>query len=529
MTVHRRVAVVVFLALAAPISADAVMAQSAIAAAVAKPVSLPDIVIGSPKAPITITEYASMSCSHCAAFGENVFPMLRSKYIDTGKVRFVFREFPLDIKAATASILACCIGKGDSEKSLGVIETLFKLQERLVAQTKETLLFVGKLNGMSEQEVEACASDQAQLDKLSADQQYAVRKSKVISTPTFFLNGVKLEGSMPFEDLEERIKPLLRKWHAPAIRSRPALFGAVALVADGANKQRWGRARPSDRPPYARIARSRVAGVSGVAAASAPGLSHQAGPHRGRVYRRRADRRHRPDRGPESFSDGLGHQFVVENIGWRRRQYRHAGQVARAPADGYTTWSLLELTVNPSLYAKVPYDAVKDFAPVTLVAVSPNVVVVNPSVPAKTVPELVRAHSRQSGKYSIAGPGVGSTPHLGGELFRLAFKLDLVHVPFAGAGSGDPGRGRRPHADRVHRAAARRLPAVQAGQLRAPRCRVSRARRGGCPTCRPLPNRASRIRNADTLTGHLSRRRERRRRSSTCSIARSPRSLLRRM
>jgi protein-disulfide isomerase len=168
-------------------------------------------VIGSPKAPITITEYASMSCSHCAAFGENVFPMLRSKYIDTGKVRFVFREFPLDIKAATASMLARCIGKGDSEKSLAAIETLFKLQERLVAETKETLLFVGKLNGMSEQEVGACASDQAQLDKLTADQQYAVRELKVVSTPTFFLNGVKLQGSMPFEDLEERLKPLLRK------------------------------------------------------------------------------------------------------------------------------------------------------------------------------------------------------------------------------------------------------------------------------------------------------------------------------
>lgn len=211
MTARRRIAVAVFLALAAPVSTDAAMAQSAIAAAVAKPVLLPDIVIGSPKAPITITEYASMSCSHCAAFGENVFPMLRSKYIDTGKVRFVFREFPLDIKAATASMLARCIGKGDSEKSLGAIETLFKLQERLVAETKETLLFVGKLNGMSEQEVAACASDQAQLDKLTADQQYAVRELKVVSTPTFFLNGVKLQGSMPFEDLEERIKPLLRK------------------------------------------------------------------------------------------------------------------------------------------------------------------------------------------------------------------------------------------------------------------------------------------------------------------------------
>src|SRR6201999_2287038 len=109
--------------MAAPL-ADPASAQSAIAAAVAKPVSLPDIVIGSPKAAITITEYASMSCPHCAAFGENVFPMLRSKYIDTGKVRFVFREFPLDIKAVAASMLVRCIGQGDSEKYLGAVELL---------------------------------------------------------------------------------------------------------------------------------------------------------------------------------------------------------------------------------------------------------------------------------------------------------------------------------------------------------------------------------------------------------------------
>src|SRR6185437_11570043 len=102
-------------------------------------------------------------------------------------------------------------GKGDSEKYLGAVETMFKLQERLVAQTKDTLLFFGKQNGMSEQDVEACASDQAQLDKLSADQQYALRELNVVSTPTFFLNGVKLQGSMSYEELEERLKPLLRK------------------------------------------------------------------------------------------------------------------------------------------------------------------------------------------------------------------------------------------------------------------------------------------------------------------------------
>src|SRR3982074_3672039 len=135
LNILRRALAVALLAYAAQAFAGTARAQSAIAAAVAKPVSLPDIAIGSPKAPITITEYASMSCPHCAAFGENVFPMLRSKYIDTGKVRFVFREFPLDIKAAAASMLARCIAKDDSEKYFGAVEILFKQQDGLMAQT----------------------------------------------------------------------------------------------------------------------------------------------------------------------------------------------------------------------------------------------------------------------------------------------------------------------------------------------------------------------------------------------------------
>src|SRR4029453_11736139 len=109
--------------------------------------------------------------------------------------------------------------------------------------------------------------------------------------------------------------------------------------------------------------------------------------------------------------------------------------VARVTPDGYTIMAISTgFVVNPSLYAKVPYDPVKDFAPVTLVAVSPNVVVVTPQGPAKTLPELVQLVRDNPGKYSFAGPGVGSTPHLGGELFRLAFNSDLVHRPFPGAG-----------------------------------------------------------------------------------------------
>ncbi len=89
--------------------------------------------------------------------------------------------------------------------------------------------------------------------------------------------------------------------------------------------------------------------------------------------------------------------------------------------------------VNPSLYAKVPYDPIKDFAPVTLAAASPNVLFVHPSVPAHSVKELIALIKSSPGKYSYAQPSTGSTPHLSGELFKLQYELDLVTVPFNGA------------------------------------------------------------------------------------------------
>jgi len=187
------------------------MAQRATAALVAKPVSLPDMALGPARAPVTITEYASMTCPHCAAFEENVFPMLRSKYIDTGKVRFVFREFPIDIKAAAASMLARCIANDDAGKFFDAIDTLFKQQDRLMAETKDTLKLIGKQAGLSEQAVETCANDQTLLDKLSADQKFAYKVLKVDATPTFFINGEKLKGAMSFEELEQKIKPLLKE------------------------------------------------------------------------------------------------------------------------------------------------------------------------------------------------------------------------------------------------------------------------------------------------------------------------------
>ena len=188
--------------------ADA-MAQGA--ADVAKPVSLPDMALGPADASVTITEYASMTCPHCAAFNEAVFPKIKAEYIDSGKVRYVFREFPLDIKAAAGSMLARCIAKDDSGKYFAVIDMLFKQQNDWVSKnTTETLTRIGKQAGLSQQAVEACLKDQALLDKIAADQKFAAEILKVNSTPTFFINGDVIKGEASFDEFDKKIKSLLK-------------------------------------------------------------------------------------------------------------------------------------------------------------------------------------------------------------------------------------------------------------------------------------------------------------------------------
>src|SRR3989440_1984057 len=185
------------------------MAQSA--SDVAKPQSLPDMALGPANASVTITEYASMTCPHCAAFNENVFPKIKSEYIDTGKVRYVFREFPLDIKAAAGSMLARCIAKEDAGKYFAVIDMLFKQQNDWVLKnTTEMLIRIGKQAGLSQQAIEECLKDQALLDKIAADQKYASEVLKVDSTPTFFINGDKIKGETSFAEFDKRIKSLLK-------------------------------------------------------------------------------------------------------------------------------------------------------------------------------------------------------------------------------------------------------------------------------------------------------------------------------
>jgi tripartite-type tricarboxylate transporter receptor subunit TctC len=201
----------------------------------------------------------------------------------------------------------------------------------------------------------------------------------------------------------------------------------------------------------------------------------------------------------QKLSESLGQQFYVENLPGAGSNIA-SGQVAHAKPDGYTIMAISTgFMVNPSLYAKVPYDPIKDFSAVTLVAASPNVVVVNPQVPAKTLPELVQLIRDNPGKYSYAGPGIGSTPQLGGELFRLTYKLDLVHVPFTGAAPAVESTigGHTPIA---FTALPSSMSAIKAGQVRA----IGLAATERAPQLSDVPTFAEqgvKDQEADTLTG----------------------------
>jgi protein-disulfide isomerase len=172
------------------------------------PPTLGDRSLGKDDAPVTIVEYASMTCPHCAHFHETTYPELKKRYIDTGKVRFIFREFPLDPLAAGASMLARCAEK---DKFFPIIETLFQMQRTwAVEKPIPPLLAIAKQAGFTEQSFNACLSDQKMLDAMQEEQKRASDKFKVSSTPTLFINGKMQKGGMTIDELAKVIDPLLK-------------------------------------------------------------------------------------------------------------------------------------------------------------------------------------------------------------------------------------------------------------------------------------------------------------------------------
>jgi protein-disulfide isomerase len=186
-------------------------AQSVAAAELMQPNPLGEMTLGADNAPVTIIEYASMTCPHCAHFSNTTFPALKKDYIDTGKVRFIFREFPLDPLAAAGFMLARCAGKDDKNKYFAMVETLFQQQNTWVVQKAlEPLKAIARQAGLSEQQFNDCLSNQKLVEGLEAVRTRASEKLGVKSTPTFFINGEKREGDLPMEDLAKAMEPYLK-------------------------------------------------------------------------------------------------------------------------------------------------------------------------------------------------------------------------------------------------------------------------------------------------------------------------------
>ena len=189
------------LALAAP--ADTISTEELMS-----PGPLPDQVLGAADAPVTIVEYASMTCPHCAHFHETTYPELKKRYIDTGKVRFIFREFPLDQLAAAGSMLARCAGDG---KYFPMIETLFSQQRTWAVQKPlPPLLAIAKQAGFTQQSFDQCLANQKLLEQIEATRDRASNKFGVASTPTLFINGKRVTGDLSIADLEKEIQPYFK-------------------------------------------------------------------------------------------------------------------------------------------------------------------------------------------------------------------------------------------------------------------------------------------------------------------------------
>ncbi len=195
--------------------ASVALAGPAIAGfSVSTPASQPeDMSLGKANAPVTVVEYASASCPHCARFNNDVFPEFKRKYVDTGKVRYVFREFltePVQV-AAAGFLLARCAG---SAKYFQVLDDYFHGQAKAyeTGDIKSLILSAGAHAGLDEPKITACLSDQAAAEALNARVERYAKEDGVDSTPTFVINGKKLpplDHEVALQDLDNAIQPLL--------------------------------------------------------------------------------------------------------------------------------------------------------------------------------------------------------------------------------------------------------------------------------------------------------------------------------
>ncbi|MBL4719744.1 MAG: DsbA family protein [Alphaproteobacteria bacterium] len=191
----------------------ATLALIGVHAAMAKPPTtadaLKDRIMGDPAAPIEIIDYSSMTCPHCRTFHTEILPALKKKYIDTGKARLVFRDFPFDRTALMASVLARC---GPPKQYFNFLDVLFEKQPQwgASANPKKALTRIGKLGGLSESDYQACLDDKALIDGIVEYRLDGTQKYNVVSTPTFIITGPNgqetIVGAQPLEAFDEALK-----------------------------------------------------------------------------------------------------------------------------------------------------------------------------------------------------------------------------------------------------------------------------------------------------------------------------------
>lgn len=178
------------------------------AAKIAEPGKLKDMVYGKADAPVTIVEYASLTCPHCADFTINTFPKIKEKYIDTGKARLIFREFPFDPRATAAFMLARC---APEDRYFPMVDVFFKQQQQwATAEDGEAaLLQIAKLAGFTQESFKACLTNQQVLDDVRATMERGSKDFGVNATPTFFINGQKYAGALSVDEMSAIIDKLL--------------------------------------------------------------------------------------------------------------------------------------------------------------------------------------------------------------------------------------------------------------------------------------------------------------------------------
>ena len=198
------------LALLAVLATVPLWASQAIAGIVPVNEAIKEMALGSKDAPVTIQEFSSLGCPHCANFHRNTLPQIKKEYIDTGKVRLIFTDFPLGSPALAASMVARCAGP---KKFFGFIEIIFSSQSQWARSNDplKALSKVARFGGMSIADVDACLKYQDLLTHIRQNAQVAMDKHKVNSTPTFVINGELVSGAQSFESFKKVIDKALAK------------------------------------------------------------------------------------------------------------------------------------------------------------------------------------------------------------------------------------------------------------------------------------------------------------------------------